>query len=724
MTFLNPAILWGLLAVSIPIIIHIFNLKKTKKIEFSTLMFLKEIQQSKYKKIKLKQLLILLCRIAMIILLVMAFSRPFEKGYLGADGKARSSVLLILDNSFSMQSREQQSAAGGSDFEIAKNKLLETVNLLDEDDEIFFTTASGIDKPNEVNLFKNINELKDSVSNTKISDVTRYLNEVLFYAKRILSASSNPYKEIFLFTDGQKNFIEGLSSIPVKLDLDEYTKVNIILTGERNGNNISLDTINTITKIFERNRNVKLKCTVNNRNNFNVLNKSIIINFANGKYRDEKVIDIPANSSIETEFNFIPEVTCYTGGFIEIIQNEISDDEIVNDNKRYFNFYVPAKVKLLLVSNSPADLEYINLALSSSEEMMRDSLNNKVNYFDIKQSGAGSITNENLSAYNCIVLAGYPSFSSADADKIYDYVQSGGGVVIYPGNSISIDNYNNVLLKRFELPPISGSFTAENEQSFIFDNLDFEHPIFEGIFKEPNTKQKSFTNESPLVKFGLSLLTGSNTQSLIKLNNEKSFLNEYTSGKGKILFYSVTPDMNNSDFPASNLFSPLTVRSILYLAGGSQLKDAVTGRDYFIEFNKFPNSVNDTLTISNQQNQAGSIFTQNNSALTNLKQYLNYSSNYSIIYLISKTGQPLLEFPCNFDNNESSTEKKNSEDIKKYTKETFNEEFNIISASNTVNTAIFKLRTGKEIWHYFLIAALLFLALEVIISRSISKVSK
>ena len=71
MTFLNPAILWGLFAVSIPIIIHIFNLKKTRKIEFSTLMFLKEIQETKQKRIKLKQLLILLCRIAFIIFLVL-----------------------------------------------------------------------------------------------------------------------------------------------------------------------------------------------------------------------------------------------------------------------------------------------------------------------------------------------------------------------------------------------------------------------------------------------------------------------------------------------------------------------------------------------------------------------------------------------------------------------------------------------------------------------------
>src|SRR5688572_13850489 len=143
MTFLNPAILWALAAVSIPVIIHIFNLKRTKKIEFSTLMFLKEIQQSKYKKIKLKQLLILLCRIAFIILLVMMFAKPFTKGFLGTTGeKARSSVLIILDDSFSMQSRE----TSGNTFENAKAKVMETLNILDPNDEVFFTTVSQVNR--------------------------------------------------------------------------------------------------------------------------------------------------------------------------------------------------------------------------------------------------------------------------------------------------------------------------------------------------------------------------------------------------------------------------------------------------------------------------------------------------------------------------------------------------------------------------------------------------
>lgn len=709
MTFLNPAILWGLTAVSIPILIHIFNLKKTKKIEFSTLMFLKEIQQSKYKKIKLKQLLILLCRIAMIIFLVLAFSRPFETGYLGAGEKARSTVLLILDNSFSMQSR----ATGGSDFDIAKKKLIETISLLDENDEIFFSAASNINKPKAA--FKNLEALRDSVSNAKISDVTRDLNEMLYFAGEIVSAPANPNKEIFLFTDGQKSFMQSPGYTGTDKRFDELTNLNIVLCSDRSGNNISLDTVNTITKIFEKNRNVKLKCTVNNRNNFNVTNKSILLNFENGKYRDEKNIDIPANSSVEVEFNFTPGVTGFAGGYIELVQSEIADDEILNDNRRYFAFRIPEKVKLLMLSPNTADLKYINIALASSEEMLKDSGGVKSEFFETKHINPEDLSGEDLKRFDCVLFAGCSSFKSADADKLYDYVQSGHGIIIYPAQNIDIKNYNDVLLKRFDLPPVSGFYgNTGGSETFVFDKIDFEHPVFEGIYKQP---AGDITKDSPKIKYGIDLLSGPNTQSLVKLSNQKSFLNEYTSGKGKILIFSVSPDESWSDFPSANLFSPLTVRSILYLSAANPVKEAINGKDYFIELNE--SSGNDSLNVSDLQNQNYRLetFSSHQNILQNLAVCLNSSSNYTV----SEGNTIISKFPSNFTKTESNTEIMDKKEMPDLIKLKYKINPNIITNLEPLTASVMELRKGREIWKYFILTALLFLALELVISRSFSK---
>jgi threonine/homoserine efflux transporter RhtA len=101
MTFLNPAILFGLLAASIPIILHFLNLRKLKKVEFSTLIFLKELQKTKIRRIKLKQWLILLLRLLIIIMLVLAFARPAIKTGFAGYAAAKTSAVFIIDNTFS-----------------------------------------------------------------------------------------------------------------------------------------------------------------------------------------------------------------------------------------------------------------------------------------------------------------------------------------------------------------------------------------------------------------------------------------------------------------------------------------------------------------------------------------------------------------------------------------------------------------------------------------------
>lgn len=677
-------------------------------------MFLKEIQQSKYKKIRLKQLLILLCRIAFVIFLVIAFSRPFEKGYLGfAGSNARSTVLLLLDDSFSMLSRE----SGGKNFDAAKSKLLETINNLDEKDEVYFVPVSKISNTAYSGLYKNFNVIRDSVNSAIISDVTKNLDEIMFYAKHVLEASNNPFKEVFLFTDGQKSTLTGQIVNRVEFTEKEKTNLNLVLTGERKGNDLSLDTINVVTKIFERNKNIKLRCTLTNHNTFDAINKSVILNFNSLKpYREEKVIDIPANSSTEIEFNFIPNVTGYAGGSVEIQQSDISEDEIANDNKRYFAVNIPEKVKILMVSGVPSDAEFINLALTSSEEMMKDSSDNKINFFDVTQVQASEFERNlgSLKNYQAIIIINKNSFSGNEADNLNDYLQSGGGVIIYPADNTSIQNYNETLLKKLDIPLINSSFGNEGVQ-VKFDRIDYDHPVFEGIFKQGSGRNT--LEESPEIYRGWNLSPANNSISLIKMTNGNSFLTEYRIGKGKFLFYAVSPDMKNSNFPSVNLFSPLTVRSIMYLANNNPVKEAINGNDFLADINLLSEK-QDTVTVTiRSSSRAGNIAVlqaSDNSSL-NIKRYLNYSSNY----FLSENGKDILVVPSNFDRKETNFDRMTNDEIKKEFEQYKGLNVNIIKPADNYQTSLQHLRNGKELWQFFLILALICILAEYLIARSI-----
>src|SRR5690606_12731613 len=133
MIFLNPAVLLGLIAASIPVIIHLLNLRKLKKIEFSTLSFLKELQKNKIRKIKIKQWFLLALRIAIILLLVLAFARPTLEGVAigGTTSAAKTSAVFILDDTYSMSVVD----GNGSYFNQAKSVLKEILNQFQEGDD-------------------------------------------------------------------------------------------------------------------------------------------------------------------------------------------------------------------------------------------------------------------------------------------------------------------------------------------------------------------------------------------------------------------------------------------------------------------------------------------------------------------------------------------------------------------------------------------------------------
>jgi hypothetical protein len=720
MTFLNPALLWALAAISIPVLIHIFNLKRTKKVEISTLMFLKEIQQSKYKRIKLKQLLILLCRIGFITALVLMFAVPFLSGYLGSEGeKARSSVLIILDDSFSMQARD----INGNNFENAKRKITETLNILDENDEVFFTTSSAINQLNRNILFRDINSLRDTLAALKISDVSKNLNEVLYFAGMILNSASNRQKEIYYFTDAQKNFMEIQTPSGNPFRESENTKVNFVLIGGRTAGNISIDTIDIVTKIFEKKKPVRLRTSVNNRNNYNTSNKSIILKA--GNYIDEKVIDIPANSTVDVEFIFLPESEGFSSGMIELSRDEISDDEISGDNRQYFSIYVPEVITVLMVSASPGDAAYLELALSSSEEILKDPVLLGKKYFDIRRISAGELINANLNEYDAVVILNKPQFTGGETSQLKEYIESGGGVIIYPGSLVLTDSYNNVFLKGLNLPQIRSNFSRGEGNASKFDKVDLEHAIFDGIFKK-GSEDKNFNLESPSIRSGFDISVGERSIPLITLTTGENVLVEYSIGRGKLLFFGISPDMNNSDFPGTNMFSPVAVRSILYMGNINSIKPAVTGSDYFIDPLLIRNPDNVTVdslklvsaeTDGRIQSEYDFYIPKGSGSLLNLKDALGKSSSYSL----GSGKNEILKFSANYNNLESGTTLLNPEELSAIMENRFKIKAGVIKPDETVSASILELRTGREIWHYFLILALFFLAAEYFLARSILK---
>ncbi|NTW24218.1 MAG: hypothetical protein HGA37_05935, partial [Lentimicrobium sp.] len=130
MQFINPSVLYALLAVLIPIAIHLFNFRKYKKVYFSNVSFLKELQQKTKKQSQLLHLLVLLMRILTIIFLVLAFAQPYIPSSKQSLPGQISYVSIFIDNSFSMEA----SGSKGKLLEDAKIKAAEIAAAFRADD--------------------------------------------------------------------------------------------------------------------------------------------------------------------------------------------------------------------------------------------------------------------------------------------------------------------------------------------------------------------------------------------------------------------------------------------------------------------------------------------------------------------------------------------------------------------------------------------------------------
>ena len=167
MVFLNPTILLGLLASLIPVIIHLLNLRKLKRIEFSTLDFLKELQKNKIKRIKIKQWILLALRVLIILFLVASFARPtLESTTAGGTSAAKTTAVFVLDDSPSMSIIGDN----GNYFNYSKQTIKTILEQFNEGDELNLVTLSNGGKFNSVNRDNFINSLLNSPERKKITN--------------------------------------------------------------------------------------------------------------------------------------------------------------------------------------------------------------------------------------------------------------------------------------------------------------------------------------------------------------------------------------------------------------------------------------------------------------------------------------------------------------------------------------------------------------------------
>lgn len=194
MLFLNPLLLWGLLAAVVPIAIHLLNRRRHKTIQWAAMQFLlKATRESRGKK-KLRHILILTCRALALAALAFAAARPIVSGLIGWGGGSIDTVVLVLDRSASMEAKPGDGLAPRR--EIVIQKVRDAMASLGGARLVLIDSASG--KPQEVPSPDALTEISSTAATDTAADFPTLLNRAAEYL-----ADSTGRAEIWLASDLQ-----------------------------------------------------------------------------------------------------------------------------------------------------------------------------------------------------------------------------------------------------------------------------------------------------------------------------------------------------------------------------------------------------------------------------------------------------------------------------------------------------------------------------------------
>ena len=714
MVFLNPLVLLGLAAAAIPLILHLLNLRKLRTIEFSTLTFLKELQQTKIRRLKLRQLLLLLIRTLLIVLIVLAFARPALHGIMfgGFGSHANSTVVFILDDSFSLSAADER----GELFKQAKEAMNRLVEILKEGDEAFLIRLSDLPKASVEPATHDFAALKAAVDESQVSAVRRPMSEAMRAAGRLLQVSKNANKEVYIVSDMQRTlFLQNPGSRQggdlADSTFDSQVKFFLVELGSKPVANVAIDSIEIRTQIFEREKPVRIFVSASNFGPV-AIHDYVTSVYLDGNRTAQGSLSAGAWGSASKEFSATPKRAGFIKGYAEL-----ESDALEPDNRRFFTLYVPERIGVAMVANSPADTRFITLATEAGKSGENRTL------LDIQQSSIQRFPFLNIENTNVLLLSNVPSFSSGDADRIARYVRRGGGLILFPGNDIQPENYNTVLLRALNIPPFEGITRADAQGGLSFQNVDLDHPLFATIFEPQDQSKRTGTAriESPAITSFVQRQTGKQGRTLISLTDGSAFLSEYKIGEGRVLVFSVAPSLAWSDFPLKGLFAPLVYRSMIYLSSlGEAVPSFTVGEEPTVSA-KRSQSNNTQYTLVSPDGSAELIRPAGQSegiASSALWFRLNRLSAPGF-YEIRGGASPLTVFAMNVDPRESDPRKVSADELAKFWKNAAisPSAVRLIAPTDELQSTVLQLRFGVELWKHCLGLALAMALLEMAVAR-------
>ncbi len=630
----------GTIGASIPLVIHLLNRERARRLIFSTVRFIRMSHQTNVQRHRLKRLLLLLMRILMLILLGFAFARPFfaeDPATAPELGGVRNAV-IILDTSYSMQYEDV--------FARAKKEAINRLDSLESADAVALILSA--DKARKVlPIDSEHNHIRTAIESAETTNYTTDYLDAIHTADEILKAVSVGQKQIYLVADLQKSGWENF------LETDRLSpdvNIEFVDVAEEQPDNRVVTDINVPPVVLIEQKDTELVARIHNFSSEPVEKLPVTL-FIDDNKVDTTQLDIAPGNSADAAFKVkinLQSESAHTGWV------EIDNEALKIDNRRYFTVQSMKSIKTHCVNGEQkrSDIEDETFFLTRA-------------LLNVGKEGAPIDYTESttfpsaasLKQYDVLILANVSQITAAEAERLKTYVNGGGGLIITLGDQVDSNVYQqhlagteNSLLPCTIMQAVGDPIGKEQFQ--VIASVDYRHPIFMP-FNNPN--HGDFAKARFYRYYQTVPIADATT--IAAFDDGNPALLEKIYGTGRVLFFTSTIDREWNDLPIHAVYLPFLHEAIKYLA----LKQAGKTPDYH---------VGDGVEYNGSQDSAGKEVAVFDPDRKEARMTLNEQGNLFYentenpgIYSVHRSGEKPHNFVVNVDTSESDLTPRNPEEL-------------------------------------------------------------
>ena len=449
MEFANSLFLWGLLAVPLPVLLHLFFRRRKAKVAFSTLQFFQQRKRYLAHRRRLREILLLLIRTLALLCLVLALSRMLFNSMPYALS-AKTNAVIVLDDTLSM---DRKIGSGATAFELAAQKAGEVLDTLSEGDGVALVYLSG---RQGLAMTRKRQLVRQHLEEARVTGGTGSYSAALKQAVSYLATEGNPNREVFVLSDFQRN---QAPSKPVALGAIKGLRLYFLpVSGTLE--NLSVEDIKLSTRPQMVNKRLTIPFKIRNHGETDRETEASLT--VGAETRNTVTVSVPAGQTVEGRFDYVPDRAGFLSGSVCI-----TDRHLALDNSHAFAVNVCQNIRVLLLEsdllNRIRPFHFLKLAVDPSD-------GETLNGIQTEQGFVQELAPKEIEKYHAIVMANPQPLSTQTASFLAHYMSNGGTVIVFAGADVDDKTF-----AAFEDSRLQHLFGAKQQTEF--NGIQFKGPL-------------------------------------------------------------------------------------------------------------------------------------------------------------------------------------------------------------------------------------------------------